>query len=72
MYKRAQAALAGVFIGLLIAVIIGVGVVIPVITETIENASLTGMTGAILGYLPVMIAIVLFVSVAGVVMVRKK
>ena len=64
MKKKAQSGLSGAFIGIMIAVIIGVGIAIPVITDTVENASLTGMTATIVNYLPLMLAVVLLVAVA--------
>ena len=64
MNKKAQSGLSGAFIGIMIAVIIGVGIAIPVIIDTVENASLTGMTATIVNYLPLMLAVVLLVAVA--------
>jgi len=62
--KKGQAGLTGAFISIMIAVIIGVGIAIPVVKDTIENASLTGMTGTILNYLPLLMGVVLLVAVA--------
>ena len=70
MDKKAQTGLVAAFIGLMIAVIVGVGVAIPVIKETITNSSITGTTKTILDYLPLMMAVVLFVSVAALVYVK--
>jgi len=64
MNKKAQSGLSGAFIGIMIAVIIGVGVAIPVVVETVANASLTGTTATILNYLPLLMAVVLLVAVA--------
>ena len=64
MDKKAQNGLSGAFIGIMIAVIIGVGIAIPVITDTITNSSLTGMTATIVNYIPLMLAVVLLVAVA--------
>ncbi len=64
MNKKAQSGLATAFIGIMIAVIIGVGIAIPVVLDVVENASLTGMTATILGYLPLLMAVVLLVAVA--------
>ena len=71
-YNKAQSGLAGAFIMILIGVIVGVGVTIPIINEVISNASITGMTYTILTYLSVMIALVLFISVAGMMTFGKK
>jgi len=70
MNKKAQTGLVAAFIGLMIAVIVGVGVAIPVIKETITNSSITGTTKTILDYLPLMMAVVLFVGVAALVYVK--
>jgi len=68
--KRAQTGLVGAFIAVLVAVIVGVGIVIPVITDTIENSSITGMTATILNYLPILLAVVLLVAIAGLISMR--
>jgi len=64
MNKKAQAGLSSAFIGIMIAVIVGVGVAIPVILEVIENSSITGTTATILNFIPLLIAVVLLVAVA--------
>lgn len=69
-YKKGQTGLVAAFIGLMISVIVGVGVAIPVIKETIANSSITGTTKVILDYLPLMMAVVLFVGVAALIYVR--
>lgn len=67
MNKKGQSGLVAAFIGLMIAVIVGVGVAIPVIKDTITNSSITGTTKTILDYLPLMLAVVLFVGVAALI-----
>lgn len=64
MNRKAQTGLSGAFINLMIAVIIGVGVAIPVVLEIIDNSSVTGTTATILGYVPLLMAVVLLVAVA--------
>ena len=64
MNKKAQSGLSGAFISIMIAVIIGVGIAIPVVVETIANTTLTGMTKTILNYLPLLMGVVLLVAVA--------
>lgn len=64
MNKKGQAGLSGAFIGIMIAVIIGVGVAIPVVIEILNNSSVTGTTRTILNYIPLLIAVVLLVAVA--------
>ncbi len=70
MNRKAQSGLVAAFISILVATIIGVGVVIPVIIDTIENASITGTTATILNLLPLMIGLVLFVAVAALIVIR--
>ena len=59
-----MAALSDLFIGVTIATIVGVGVAIPVIQQTVLNANITGIAATILTYLPVFIAVVLLVALA--------
>ena len=62
--KKGQSGLSGAFISIMIAVIIGVGIAIPVVIDTIANSSVTGMTSTILNYLPLLKGVVLLVAVA--------
>jgi ABC-type nitrate/sulfonate/bicarbonate transport system permease component len=71
MHKKAQTGLVTAFISILVAVIVGVGVAIPVIQNTITNASLTGTTLTIVNLLPLMVGLVLFVAVAGLITLRQ-
>lgn len=64
MNKKGQSGLSGAFISIMIAVIIGVGIAIPIVIDTITNSSVTGMTKTILDYLPLLMAVVLLVAVA--------
>jgi len=70
MHKKAQGGLVAAFISILVAVIVGVGVAIPVVQDTVTNASLTGTTATIVNLLPLMIALVLFVAVAALITSR--
>lgn len=70
MHKKAQGGLVAAFISILVATIVGVGVAIPVIQDTITNASLSGTTLTIVNLLPLMIGLVLFVAIATLVTVR--
>jgi len=56
--------LSDLFIGITIAVIIGVGIAIPIILQVIADSNLTGLTATILTYLPVFIGVVLLVALA--------
>jgi len=68
--KKGQSGLVGAFIGILVAVIVGVGVAIPVTQDTIANASLVGTTATIVGYLPLLMGVVLLVAIAGLISFR--
>ena len=70
MHKKGQAGLVGAFIGIMVAVIVGVGVAIPVIQDTITNASLSGTTLTVVNLLPLLLAVVLLVAIAGLIAVR--
>lgn len=70
MNKKGQAGLVGAFIGIMVAVIVGVGVAIPVIQETITNASLSGTTLTVVNLLPLLLAVVLLVAIAGLISLR--
>lgn len=56
--------LATAFIGIMIAVIVGVGIAIPVVLDTVANSTVTGTTATILNYIPLLMAVVLLVAVA--------
>lgn len=68
MYKQmkhnAQTGLVSFFIGILIAVIVAVGVALPVVQDTIDNSSVTGTAQTILTYIPVLLVLVLLVAIA--------
>ena len=57
----------GAMIGIMIAVIIGVAVTLPVISSTVADANLTGTTGTLVGYLPLLVAVALVVAVVGII-----
>ena len=68
--KKGQGGLVAAFISILVATIVGVGVAVPVVKDTITNASLTGTTATIANLLPLMIVLVLFVAIATLISVR--
>ena len=70
MNRKAQGGLVTAFISILVATIVGVGVAIPVVQDTITNASLTGTTLTIVNLIPLMIGLVLFVAIAALITVR--
>ena len=68
--KRGQGGLVAAFISILVATIVGVGVAIPVVQDTINNVTLTGTTATIVNLIPLMIALVLFVAIAALITLR--
>ena len=62
--------LVAALIGVMVAVIVGVAVAIPVVTDVINNASLTGTTATIVGYIPLLIAVVILVAIVGIIAMR--
>lgn len=70
MKRKGQTGLVAAFISILVATIVGVGVAIPVIQDTITNASLTGTTFTIVNLLPLMVGLTLFVAIAGLISLR--
>jgi len=65
--EKAQLGIGGALIAIMIAVIIGVGVVIPVITNVTESAGLTGTTATIVELMPLFVALVLLVAIVGLI-----
>jgi len=70
MDNRAQGNIGGLFIGIMIAAILGVSVAIPVIQNALNNADVTGNTETVLGLLPLFIGLLLLLSLAGPLMRR--
>jgi len=50
-------------IGIMVAVIIGVGVTLPVISELITNSTFTGTTAIVLGLLPLLVVVAIVMAV---------
>lgn len=68
---RAQGTnLVGLIIGIVVAAIVGIAVGIPVIQDVISSANLTGTTALIVGFIPVMIGLMIFVATASPIMRR--
>jgi hypothetical protein len=69
--ERAQATnLAGLFIGVMVASIIGIAVVIPVVNDVLAQSNVSGTTALVLGLIPLFIAVMLIVSMASPLMRR--
>lgn len=62
--------LAELLVGTMVAVIIAVGVVIPVTQSVIDAANLTGITATIVGYIPLMLGVAMIVAVVGLIAAR--
>lgn len=67
---RAQGNLVSLVIGIAVAVIVGVGVSIPIVNDVINTANLTGLTATIVGFIPVMLGVLIFVATVGPIMNR--
>lgn len=68
MHKRGN--LVGGFISMLVVVIIAVAVTLPVVQDTIDNSTITGTAGTLLGYIPLLLVVVLIVAVVGMIAFR--
>lgn len=70
--NRAQVGgnLVSVVIGVAVAVIVGVGVAIPIVNDVIASANLSGITQTIVGFIPVMMGVLIFVATVGPIMRR--
>jgi hypothetical protein len=51
-----------------IAAIVGIGVGIPIVNDVIAQADTSGILGTVLGFIPVMIALLVFIAAASPVM----
>jgi hypothetical protein len=68
--KRAQGNLTSLFIGIMVAAIMGVAVVIPVVQDIISDANLSGTVATIVELIPLFIGLLLLVSLASPLMRR--
>lgn len=71
MDSRAQTGTGGLIrlvIGIAVAVIVAVGVAIPIVNDVIASANLTGLTALVVGFIPVMIAVLIFVGTVSPIM----
>lgn len=67
---RAQGNIGSLFIGVMVAAILGIGVAIPVVLDVINDANVTGTTATVLDLIPLFIALLLLVALAGPLMRR--
>jgi hypothetical protein len=63
--KSFKAQVVKQFIGVMVVIIIGVGVVLPIIDNVTDSAGLIGITGTIVSYLGTFVAIALLLVVTG-------
>lgn len=70
--NRAQASgnLVSLVIGVAVAVIVGVGVAIPIVNDVLNTANVSGLTATIVGFIPVMLGVLIFVATVGPIMSR--
>lgn len=62
--------MASLFVGVLVAAILGIGVAIPVILSVINDAAVSGTTATVLNLLPLFVALILIIAIAQVLMRR--
>lgn len=66
----AQGNIGGLFIGIMVAAILGVAVAIPVVQDVINDSNVTGTTKTVLDLVPLFIGLLLLVALAGPLMRR--
>jgi hypothetical protein len=62
--------LVSTVLGVAVATIVGVGVSIPVVNDVINSANLSGLTATIVGFIPVMLGVLIFVATVGPIMAQ--
>lgn len=62
--------LVSVVVGVAVAVIVGVGVAIPIVNDVINQSNMSGITATIVGFIPVMLGVLIFVATVGPIMRR--
>jgi hypothetical protein len=68
--NRAQGNIGSLFIGVMVAAILGIGVAIPVILDVINESNVDGTTATVLNLVPLFVALLLLVALAGPLMRR--
>ena len=68
--SRAQGNIGGLFIGIMVAAILGVAVAIPVILDVINDSGITGTTATVVDLVPLFIGLLLLIALAGPLMRR--
>jgi hypothetical protein len=68
---RAQGGnLSGLMVGIAVAAIIGIGVAIPIVNDVINQANVSGITQTVLDFIPIMLALLIFIAAASPIMNR--
>jgi len=67
---RGQGNIGGLFIGIMVAAILGVAVAIPVILDVINSSNVTGTTKTVLDLVPLFVGLLLLIALAGPLMRR--
>lgn len=62
--------LVALVVGIAVAVIVAVGVAIPITNDVIASSNLTGITATVVGFIPVMLGLLVFVATAAPIMRR--
>lgn len=68
--ERGQGNIGSLFIGVMVAAILGIGVAIPVILDVINDSNVSGTTETVLNLVPLFVALLLLVALAGPLMRR--
>lgn len=67
---KAQGNIGSLFIGVMVAAILGIGVAIPVILDVINDSNVSGTTETVLDLVPLFVGLLLLVALAGPLMRR--
>lgn len=67
---RGGSNIGGLFIGIMVAAILGIGVAIPVVEDVIASSNVSGTTATVVGLISLFIALLLLVALAGPLMRR--
>jgi len=69
--SRAQGGnLTGLMVGIAVAAIVGIGVAIPIVNDVIASTNVSGITATVLGFIPIMLGLLIFVAAASPIMNR--
>lgn len=66
MKNKGIGGVSGRLVGFMVAIIIGVGVTIPLTLEVIDDANLTGVTATVVSQIPTILGVAMFVIAASI------